>query len=300
MVDSAEGIPNSRPEPMRMIQNILFPVDFSPSCVAMAAFVRKAASIFSAKVTLLHVLGLSTSGFELLTRPLRDVEEDREYGARQRLDSFLASDFTAHDSERLVLLGDAATEIAEAARERSFDLIVMPTHAGVFRRTLLGSTTAKVLNDADCPVLTTQHAETIAPRPLEHREWVCAVGLQADSARVLRFASQLAESVHASLSLVHAIAATEPGVAFQFDLEERVQSAERQRARRRIEELQRTVGSHAPVHIAVGPIKDALTEAACRLQADALLIGRSPQAGVRLRDLTYAVVRDAPCPVLSI
>ncbi|PYU43615.1 MAG: hypothetical protein DMG56_00190 [Acidobacteria bacterium] len=37
----------------------------------------------------------------------------------------------------------------------------MPTHAGLFRRTLLGSTAAKVLNEADCPVLTTQHAETI-------------------------------------------------------------------------------------------------------------------------------------------
>jgi nucleotide-binding universal stress UspA family protein len=285
---------------MKMIQNILFPVDFSPSCVAMASFVKKAASIFSAKVTLLHVVGLSTSGFELLTRPPREVEEDREYAARQRLDSFLASEFPVDASPRRLREGDAATEIATVARERRFDLIVMPTHAGTFRRMLLGSTTAKVLNDADCPVLTTQHAETIVPRPLEHREWVCAVGLQPDSERVLRFASQTADSVHANLSLIHAIPATEPGAAFQFDLEERVQSAERQAARRRIEELQRTVGSHAPVHIAVGPIKDALTEAACRLQADALLIGRRPQAGVRLRDLTYAVVRDAPCPVLSI
>jgi hypothetical protein len=42
----------------------------------------------------------------------------------------------------------------------------MPTHTGTFRRMLLGSTTAKVLNDADCLVLTSTHAETIAPRPL--------------------------------------------------------------------------------------------------------------------------------------
>ena len=65
-------------------------------------------------------------------------------------------------------MGDAATRIAEVERERGLDLIVMPTHAGVFRRMLLGSTTAKVLNDADCPVLTTQHAETIVPRRTEH------------------------------------------------------------------------------------------------------------------------------------
>jgi nucleotide-binding universal stress UspA family protein len=167
---------------------------------------------------------------------------------------------------------------------------------------LLGSTTAKVLNDVEYPVLTTQHAETILPRPLEHRQWVCAVGLQPDSERVVRFASQLAQTVHANLTLVHAIPAGEPGLPVQFDLEERVQSEERKAALRRIEELQKAVGSHARAIIAVGPIKDTLTELARRLQADVLVIGRSPEAGAigRLRDLTYAVVRDAPCPVLSV
>lgn len=266
----------------------------------MAPFVKKEVTIFSARVTLLHVLELSSSGFELLVRPLHEAEEDRKKVARERLHSFLESEFPAHESPRLLLAGDAATRIAEVAREHRFDLITMPTHAGVFRRTLLGSTTAKVLNDADCPVLTTQHAETISPRPLEHREWVCAIGLHADSERVLRYASQAAETVRANLTLVHAIPASEPGVPLQFDLEERVQSAERRATRYRIEELQRAVGSHAPVSIAIGPIKEALTGAARRLQADVLVIGRSPHPGVRLRDLTYAVVRDAPCPVLSV
>jgi nucleotide-binding universal stress UspA family protein len=297
----ADGEPTSDLRTGRTaIQNILFPVDFSPSCVAMAAFVRKAALVFQARVTLLHVVELTSSGFELVVRPLPEVEQDRKEAARARLDSFLQPEFPAHDTERLLLWGDAPTMIAEVAQGRPFDLIAMPTHAGVFRRMLLGSTTAKVLNDADCPVLTTQHAETIAPRPLEHREYVCALGLQPDSERVLRFASRTAESVHANLSLIHAIPSTEAGVPVQFDLEERVQSAERQGARRRVQELQSRVGSHAPVHIAVGPIKDALTDAARRLGADLLMIGRSPQAGVRLRDLTYAVVRDAPCPVLSV
>jgi nucleotide-binding universal stress UspA family protein len=198
--------------------------------------------------------------------------------------------------------GDAAGRIATVARERGFDLIAMPTHAGVFRRTLLGSTTAKVLNDADSMVLTTQHAETISPRGLEHREWVCAIGLSTDSERVLRTATELAEVVHANLSVIHAIPAARPGLSVQLDLDERLQSLERQEARERFHELLKTVGSHARVNIAVGPVKEALTEAACRLRADALIIGRSSQPGTqgRLRDLTYAVVRDAPCPVLSV
>jgi nucleotide-binding universal stress UspA family protein len=291
-----------RTEPMSSIQSILFPVDFSPSCVAMAPFVKKGAAMLSAKVTLLHVLEPSRSGFELYVRPLREVEEDREEVARAKLNSFLETEFPVHESPRFLLAGDAAARIAEVARERGFDLIVMPTHAGVFRRMLLGSTTAKVLNDVDCPVLTTQHAETISPMALEHREWVCAIGLQPDSERVLRFASRLAQTVHANLTVVHAIPAAERGLPVQFDLEERMQSAERKAAFRRIEELQKTVGSHAGISIAVGPIKNALIEAARRSKADVLLIGRSPQSGVsgRLRDLTYALIRDAPCPVLSV
>ena len=51
--------------------------------------------------------------------------------------------------------------------------VIIPTHAGRFRRMLLGSTAVKVLDDAPCPELTSKHAETIAPRPLlEHREWL--------------------------------------------------------------------------------------------------------------------------------
>lgn len=287
---------------MATVQKILFPVNFSPSCVAMAPFVKRAASITSAKVTLLHVLEATASSFELLVRPLPQVEENREGVARAKLNAFLESDFPADVSPRLLVAGDAAARIAELARDRGFDLIVMPTHAGAFRRRLLGSTTAKVLDSADCPVLTTQHAETMTPRRIEHREWVCAIGLEADSERVLRYARQVAEAFHVNLSLVHAITASEPGLSLQLDLDERLQHAERKAVRDRIEGLQRAVGSHAKVSIAVGPIKDALIEAARRLQADEIVIGRSPQPGSmgRLRDLTYAVVRDAPCPVLSV
>ena len=287
---------------MVTIKNILFPVDFSPSCFAMAPFVKRAACITSAKVTLLHVVEVTASGFELYVRPFPEIKENCKGVAREKLNAFLKSEFPAEDSPRLLWEGDAATAIAKVARDRGIDMIAMPTHAGVFRRMLLGSTTAKVLNDADCLVMTTEHAETISPRPHEHREYVCAIGLSADSARVLRTASELAETFHANLSLIHAIPAAHPGLPVQLDFEERLQVMERQAARGRFGELQRVVGSHAPVTIAVGPIKDTLTEAARRLQADVLVIGRSSRPGAqgRLRDLTYAVVRDAPCPVTSV
>jgi nucleotide-binding universal stress UspA family protein len=288
---------------MTTTQNILFPVDFSPSCVAMAAYVKRAAAIFGARVTLVHVFDLySHDGFQLYVRPLSEVAEEQQNLARDKLDSFLKFEFPLVECPRILSSGDAAAQIVQLAKTGRFDLIIMPTHAGLFRRMLLGSTTAKVLNDADCPVLTTQHAETISPRQLEHREWVCAIGLNADSERVLRYASQAAGAVHANLTLVYVIPASGPDLPVELDLEERLELVKRQAAIRRIEELQSAAGSHALVSIAIGPIRDMLIEAARRLRADVLVIGRSPQSGVlgRLRDLSYAVARDAPCPVLSV
>jgi nucleotide-binding universal stress UspA family protein len=282
------------------IHRILFPVDFSDSCVAMAPIVERTASIASAEVTLLHVLEPPSSGFELRVRPLREVKGDLRLVAREKLHSFLQSEFP--HSPRVLVEGEAGSQIARVAREQHFDLITIPTHANVFRRMLLGSTTAKVLNDADCPVLTTRHAETISPRPIEHREWLCAVGLQEDSKRVVRYSVESAKTFGSNLKLVHVISTSETRGPIELDLKKELQTEEGQTAHRRIEEFLKEMGAHAPIHIIRGPIKDSLTEAARRFAADILAIGRSPQSGSlgRMRDLTYVVVRDAPCPVLSV
>jgi nucleotide-binding universal stress UspA family protein len=288
---------------MALIAKILYPVDFSPSCVAMAAYVKRAATLLGAGVSLVHVVDPATyNGFELYLRPISEVSEEHLGFSQKRLHSFLAADFPVGQCPRILALGDAATQIAQIARDGGFDLIIMPTHAGIFRQMLLGSTTAKVLNDADCPVLTSRHAQTIVPRPLEHREWLCAIGLSSNSERVLRYASQVAAQARGKLSIIHAVQAGDTGLPIQLDLEEQAHSAARREASRRIADLQRVVGTEAPVRIAVGSVKEALLEAARRSDADGLMIGRSSRSGShgRIRDLTYAMVRDSPYPVLSL
>jgi nucleotide-binding universal stress UspA family protein len=287
---------------MGLISNILFPVDFSPANIGFAAYVKRAAVEFDAKVTLLHVFDpMSQSGWELSVRPVAEIAKDHEEIARRRAEEFLREEFPPAKYPRMLAAGDPATEIVRVARE-GFDLIMMPTHAGTFRRMLLGSTTAKVLNDADCPVATSRHAETIAPRPLDHREWLCAIGLGEESERALRYAGEASREAGANLRIIHAIQSTDPQLPIRLDLADQIQSKERQEARERIEELQRKVGTRAAIRIAVGPVKEALLEAARQSDADVLIIGRSAQPGSveRLRDLTYAVVRDSPFPVLSV
>jgi nucleotide-binding universal stress UspA family protein len=280
-----------------MIKNILFPVDFSPSCAAMAAYVQRAAAIFGAQVTIVHICDLSShNGFELYARPAGDIAEEHRSLAKSKLELFLRSEFPIEQYPRILLAGDAASLITETAKKNECGLIMMPTHAGRFRRMLLGSTTAKVLDNADCPVLTSQHTETIAPRSLEHREWLCAIGLHPHSEGVLRYASHATSAAGAKLSIIHAIEAKEAqfGVQGLSEVE--------QVARQRVAELQRAVGSQASANIAVGGIKEVLLQVVRQSAADVLVIGRSPRAGAlgRMRDLTYSLIRDSPCPVVSV
>src|SRR5215470_834898 len=122
----------------RMIAKVLFPVDFSPACVAMAPYVKRAADLFGARVTMVHVCDLAShNGFELCVRAPQEIAEEHLGIAQERLGAFLNTEFPG--CERVLRSGDAAEEIAEVARMGAFDLIVMPTHAGRFRRMLLGS-----------------------------------------------------------------------------------------------------------------------------------------------------------------
>ena len=279
-----------------MIQRILFPVDFSPSCAAMAAYVQRAARIFDAEVTIVHVCDVNShNGFELVARPAVDIATEHFGLARSKLEVFLVAEFPPEKSPRLLLTGDAATKIAETANQHKVDLIMMPTHAGRFRRFLLGSTTAKVLNDSECPVLTTEHAETVLPRSFEHRNWVCGLKLSPDSERVLRYARDAAQAAGASLTLVHVVE------DHDGKHEGERPSEEEEKAHERMAELQKLVGSGASAYVTLGRVKETLLDQIRQASADVLVIGRSfPRTVGRLENLSYALVRDSPCPVVSV
>src|SRR5579862_7271292 len=112
-----------------MIRRILFPVDFSPASIAIAGYVRRAAAVLGAGVTLVHVFDLaSNNGYEIYARPPSDVAEEHRIVAQEKLDSFLQSEFSAEGGSRILLSGDAAAEVTRQAKAGGFDLIIMPTH----------------------------------------------------------------------------------------------------------------------------------------------------------------------------
>jgi nucleotide-binding universal stress UspA family protein len=199
--------------------------------------------------------------------------------------------------------GDPGQKIVEYAHSAGFDLIMLPTHGyGRFRRFIIGSVTAKVLHDADCAVWTGVHMESV-PRleDIAFRKVACAIDLDdAPSCRALRWATQFAFEFDAGMSIVHAIpAAKESANVFAFDEmnKELVRAA-----KQKIEAMQNSLGSEADVSIIADEVPHAVHDAAVSAKADLLVIGRSADHGVigRLRTNAYSIIRQSPCPVVSV
>jgi nucleotide-binding universal stress UspA family protein len=203
------------------------------------------------------------------------------------------------DATQVVLEGDPAREIVDYAHEENFGLIVMPTHGyGPFRQFILGSITAKVLHDADCPVWTGVHLEE-APQvevaPFRHI--VCAVDLGPQSCKALEWATAMQKEFGARLTVVHAMAsspAAGPEAARARDMELAV--------REDLGRLQQRFGTEAELAIEPGDPPKVVCEMAENKKAELLVIGRGSAAGVfgRLRTNAYAIIRQSPCPVVSV
>jgi nucleotide-binding universal stress UspA family protein len=279
---------------MPTIKKILFPVDFSARCIGASRYVEALAGRFDAEIMLLHVVenGTNTLAHELL--PARKLQ----------LDGFLADEFKYFTTHRVCeASGDASHTIIETARSWNPDLLMMPTHGfGVYRRLLLGSVTAKALHDLDCPIWTDVHSEQ-APdlEKITCRRVLCAVDLEEQSSRLLSWGSFLANEYQAELRVVHAIPAAEGGIPGRYLDAEFVTSVAVE-AKNRIAALQTSCGSKASVAIEAGEPAKVVADIAREFAADLLIIGRHNNTGAasHLRQNAYGILRDSPCPVISI
>ena len=288
-----------------MLSKLLLPVDFSDRVQGPARYARTLAHRFHASVTMLHVLPpphYEFGAMEIGGPMLAELYATRSSHLRQQLDCFLAQELADVPTERLVLEGDPARRIVQHAQENHFDLIVMPTHGyGRFRRFILGSITAKVLHDSEVPVWTGAHLEDApASGDVEFNRIVCALDLGAHSRDVLQWAVRFRDQYQARLTIVHATSPLDPELLETFDPDWRLQFEVE--AREEIERLQDRLGAIADVIVEPGEAAQVVCGAALRAHADLLIIGRSVSEGMlgRLRAQAYSIIRQSPCPVLSI
>ena len=298
---------------MLPFRKILFPLDFSGPCRNIVPRVREKLDRFGAELILVSAIDPLPLAAGPLEAPLFFPPANQTEIYQRQLDQlrqFAVDYFPGLKPTVLVGVGDANQVINDTLRHQGADLVMLPTHGhGVVRRLLLGSVTAKVLHDVDCAVW------TVVPRPVPHekteekaedappearfpyRRILCALSLdQPDSAAVLRAAGSLAHSYDAELSIIHAVDLPQAGLEYSY--REAILTA----ADHKLRQLRNDTGVHADYELLVGDPVEQTRLTALRHHADLILTGRGQarEGTARLWSHLYALIREAPCPVLSI
>jgi len=293
-------------ERMFQIKKIVFPVDFSESCLGASRYVEAYAGRFQAELTLVHVVdvgayaALGTSALEFV--PGNDLRKEAGDRARDRMATFLQDELKHFDVTRKVLEGDPSRQIIAEAHQSGADLIMMPTHGlSIFRRYILGSVTAKVLHDAECAVWTGVHLEG-APQleEIAFRRVLCAVDMGPQTEKAIRWAASFAAEHSAELLVTHIVAASDARPAKYFD--QRFVADVSAQVEVDLRALLEKLSIKARVIVGAGDPAKALSEILSSEKVDQLVIARGAVAEGfgRLRSHAYSLIRSSPCPVLSV
>jgi nucleotide-binding universal stress UspA family protein len=134
----------------------------------------------------------------------------------------------------------------------------------------------------------------------EIRTILCGVDLYSEPARVIKAASDMAAHYAAVVRLVHAIAAPEakPGGNIDAGLKRFLFDT----AREGIAKCQDEAGTDWELCIQSGSIASVLRDAAVHFEAELAVIGRGHLQNRfgRFRTNVGAIIRESPCPVLSV
>jgi nucleotide-binding universal stress UspA family protein len=275
------------------LQKILFPVDFSERAIGAGRYVRALTESFRADITLLHVVEPASHESGTL---------DRVAVRKAELQQFLQAELRPFRVSRLVREGDPARIINATAESEHCDLIMMPTHGwGIYRRFILGSVTAKVLHDASCAVWTCSHAEQAPPlKTIACRKILCAVDLGPQSKCVLEYGRDLAKAFGAQLILGHVCQIVELGSAAfgNQDVTRMLVLKAQESVGTLLEEFQLS----PEVLVDSGDVSTIVQRMAVEHSADLVVIGRSTssKSSGRLPSNAYSIIRQSPCPVISV
>ncbi len=144
---------------MIALKQVLFPTDFSDCSRTAQVAACEFAERFGAELHLLHVLEdallMMPEPGSALSLP-QNYLLDMKQAAERALSGLLPAEWAAtHVVHRATRIGNAANEIVKYAAERNIDLIVLGTHGrGMIGHFLAGSVAERVVQHADCPVMT--------------------------------------------------------------------------------------------------------------------------------------------------
>lgn len=288
--------------PMATIANIVCPVDLSD--VSKRAL-QYAVALGEAHGAHLHVLSVFDVGLPPATNgpALFELGDDARKGLEEDLNWFVAPMLRESVPTQVHLReGRVVSEVLRAAESLTSPLIVMGTHGrSGFERLALGSVAEKVLRKASCSVLAVP--PVAGGRGIVFRRIVCATDFSDTAERALEYAEDLAEPSSANLLLLHVVEwlfgqTTGPDAVTSLR-----QSLEAEAADQMTALASRARGRVAERAVVTGKPASEILAFAQRRDADLIVMGVSGRGAIDLAIMgstTHRVLRDAPCPVLTI
>ncbi|MBQ7617512.1 MAG: universal stress protein [Desulfovibrio sp.] len=142
---------------MKEIKKILCAVDLSEHSKEVAEYAATLAKKLGASVLVVYTAPSLSQyvGFHVPPNTIENFVGEIVTGAEQSMQAFVAENFQGLEAKGQVLIGYAAEEILNRAKEEQVDMIIMGTHGrkGI-DRILFGSVAEKVVKNARIPVLT--------------------------------------------------------------------------------------------------------------------------------------------------
>ena len=294
---------------MSALQRILCAVDFSACSQSALEQAVAIARCSGAKLVVVHAWQMP-SPFDLVGPAYEASDETIEPpGLRLALQEFVLP--VAGDTETTITLVHGASArhaILLEVESVSPDLLVIGSHGrGGFDRLLLGSTSYGLLRKAACPVLVVPPGATAGEG--RFRRVLCGMDFSAASVNAFRFAIDVMAAADAEVRLLYSIEMPpelrERQLAAAFDVEA-VRAAAEAAARQRLEALwpgDGACGIRIVSEVAEGPSRTRILEAARRENSDLIVLGthgRSAVDRLMFGSNADAIIRDAPCPVLTV
>jgi nucleotide-binding universal stress UspA family protein len=267
---------------------------------------------FGADLHICHVIDLSSVAIygEFQLDPVGQQDRIME-DANTQLEELAGDQSVAW--EPLITVGKPADEISRAVEDKDIDLVITATRGrSGFKRLILGSVTERLMRTLSCPLLVVrshEHAFVNQPKQeIKLQKILVGCDFSPDSGQAFAYGLSLAQEFMAELHLAHVI---EPPAQPNLIKEEALVPGEIQEEYHDllIQKLKDMVPDEAAnwctpqTSIMEGQPHDELVKYAHTRDIDMIVLGVRGHGLVKtlfLGSTTDRVIRNSPCPVLSV
>ncbi len=301
------------------LRRILVPIDFSPASLATLRFAKLLAVRFDAKLYLAHVIApapMYSPGRGGLLLPFPD--KAMVQAAKERLKDLVSQLLLPPRSIHCTLrVGEASTQINEAAEKYRADLIVIATRGLTgLKQAFLGSTTQRVVRSAPCPVLVVRENEHFSAKerarrgrtPLQFQKILVPLDFSECSQQGLNYAMGFAREFRSSLVLFHSVVLHSYALGDEYTALEvpNIRAQQEEYAEKEMGRLRQVVGTelkNVTTKLTAGSPVEQIDQCVRAEGIDLIITSTHGRSGVKrffIGSTAEQIVRHAPCPVLVV